>query len=146
MQHWGVSCRICICSAGGIASRTNRTTHETMQDDSLSKAHDLLRAYMDNTVTRIIQELPEQYELQTQEDAQGALHEQLEGHEDVIYTYRARLIASQIADEIDDMGLQVDPGDPMHHSTLAYLVLSALALESPAWDNLVDALDRCETQ
>ena len=117
-----------------------------MQDDSLSKAHDLIRAYMDNTVTRIIQELPEQYELQTQEDAQGALHEQLEGHEDVIYTYRARLIASQIADEIDDMGLQVDPGDPMHHSTLAYLVLSALALESPAWDNLVDALDRCETQ
>jgi len=117
-----------------------------MQDDNLSKAHDLIRAHMDNVVTRIIQELPEQYELQTQEDAQGALHEQLEGHEDVIYTYRARLIASQIEGEDDEIGMQVDPGDPMYHSARAYLVLSARARESAAWDNLMDALDWCETQ
>ena len=132
--------------AGEFAPRTTRTTLETMQADNLSKAHDLICAHMDNVVTRIIQDLPEEYELQTQEDAQKALHEQLDGHEDVIYTYRARLISSQLEGEDDEIGLRVDPGDPMYHSARACLVLSTHAHESPAWDNLMDALVWCETR
>ena len=107
---------------------------QTLND--LKGAAEIVSRHVALLVKDLISYLPRNYDLETQEDANEALWESIDGLEDVIYNWRARLIGTLAGDQ--ELSLEIpNRRDPMHDAALAFAVIYERVQEHPDWHDLM---------
>lgn len=108
--------------------------------DDLKGASEIVSRHVAKLVKGLIADLPSNYDLKTKEDANEALWESIDGLQDVIYNWRARLIGTLAGDQ--ELSLEIpNRFDPMHDAALAFAVIYEQVQEHPDWHGLLISLE-----